>query len=62
MAKKAELALQFDKELFIRSVKYNVKTLYRKSMDEASQQEIFQAAGYAIKDVIIDNWMATQKE
>ena len=62
MAKKAELALQFDKELFIRSVKYNVKTLYRKNMDEASQQEIFQAAGYAIKDVIIDNWMATQKE
>lgn len=51
----------FDKELFKRSVLYNVKTLYRKTLEEASEQQIFQAVGYAIKDVIVDHWMETQK-
>ncbi len=52
---------KFDKELFKRSVLYNVKTLYRKTLDEASQQQIFQAVAYAIKDVIVDQWLETQK-
>ncbi len=52
----------FDKELFKRSVLYNVKTLYRKTLEEASEQQIFQAVSYAIKDVIIDHWLETQKE
>ncbi len=60
--KKTDKTQGFDKELFIRSVKYNVKTLFRKNMEEASNQEIFQAAAYAIKDMIVDNWMTTQKE
>ena len=60
MAKKAAGA--FDKELFKRSVVYNVKTLYRKDLDEATPQQLFQAASYAIKDQIVDNWMTTQKE
>lgn len=51
----------FDKELFKRSVLYNVKTLYRKTIEEASQQQIFQAVSYAVKDAIIDAWLATQK-
>jgi len=51
----------FDKELFKRSVVYNVKTLYRKTMEEATDQQIFQAVCYAIKDQIIDAWMDTQK-
>ncbi len=54
--------LNFDKELFRRSVLYNIKTLYRKTLDEATRQEIFQATAYAIKDQIIDYWMKTQKE
>lgn len=40
----------------------NVKYLYRKTMDEASEQEIFQAVSYVVKDVIIDQWLATQQE
>ena len=55
MAKKTEKLSGFDRELFIRSVKYNVKTLFRKNMEEASNQEIFQAVSYAIKDMIVDN-------
>ena len=51
----------FDKDLFTRSVLYNIKTLYRKTPQEATGQEIFQAVGYAIKDAIVDNWMDTQK-
>ncbi len=52
----------FEKETFIRNVKENVKNLYRKTMKEASQQEIYQAVAYAVKDVIIDQWLATQQE
>ena len=54
--------LKFDKEQFKKSVNANVKTLYRKTLEEASAQQIFQAVSYAIKDVIVDNWMITQKE
>ncbi|HKM35543.1 MAG TPA: glycogen/starch/alpha-glucan phosphorylase [Lachnospiraceae bacterium] len=52
---------KFDKELFQRSVLYNVKTLYRKTLEEATPQQIFQAVCYATKDVIVDDWMETQK-
>ena len=52
----------FDKEFFIRSVKYNVRTLFRREIGEASEQQIFQAVGYAVKDAIMDAWIATQKE
>ena len=51
----------FNKEAFIEDVKENVKNIYRKTLDEASQQEIFQAVSYTVKDVIIDDWLATQK-
>ncbi len=51
----------FEKEAFIRSVKDDVKNLYRKTLDEASQQEIYQAVAHTVKDVIIDNWLASQK-
>ncbi len=53
--------IKFDKELFKRSVLYNVTTLYRKTLDEATPQQIFQAVSYAIKDQIVMNWMKTQK-
>ncbi|HIR12999.1 MAG TPA: glycogen/starch/alpha-glucan phosphorylase [Candidatus Choladousia intestinavium] len=51
-----------NKEVFKERVKENVKTLYRKTLKEADQQQIFQAVSYAVKDVIIDNWLATQKQ
>ena len=49
----------FDKEAFKSSVKNNVRTLYRKTLSEATEQEIFQAVSYTVKDVIIDQWLAT---
>ncbi len=60
--KSQQKKLSFDKELFKRSVLYNVKTLYRKTMEEATPQQIFQAVSYAIKDAVVDYWMETQKE
>ena len=51
---------KFDKEAFKEMVRENVKTLYRKTVDEASQQQIFQAVSYALKDAIIDDWLSTQ--
>lgn len=52
----------FRKEEFKKSVKENVKMLYRKTLDEASQEQIFQAVSLAVKDVVIDNWLLTQKQ
>ena len=49
------LNAEFKKETFKNSVKENVKMLYRKNLEDASQQEIYQAVCYAVKDVIIDN-------
>ncbi|MBU3876542.1 glycogen/starch/alpha-glucan phosphorylase [Faecalicatena sp. AGMB00832] len=53
---------RFEKEAFKATVKDNVKTLYRKKIDEATPQQIFQAVSYAVKDIIIDDWLATQAE
>ncbi|MCQ2080839.1 MAG: glycogen/starch/alpha-glucan phosphorylase [Lachnospiraceae bacterium] len=52
----------FDKEAFKGSVLYNIKTLYRKNLQEATPQQIFQAVAYAVKDTVVDNWMETQKQ
>ena len=54
--------IDFDKEGFKKEVINNVKTLYRKTIDEATQQQVFQAVAYAVKDDIIDRWIATHKE
>ena len=51
----------FDKAQFIKDVQDNVKNLYRKTIKEATQQEIFQAVSFTVKDVIIDEWLATQR-
>ena len=51
---------QFKKEAFKESVKENVKFLYRKKLEEATQEQIFQAVCSTVKDVIIDNWLETQ--
>ncbi len=51
----------FQKECFIKEVRGNVKNLYRKTLEEASVQEVYQAVAYTVKDVIIDQWLATQQ-
>ena len=63
MAEKGEIQVrkEFDKETFKEMVKENVKTLYRRTIDEATQQQLFQAVSYAIKEAIIDDWLATQE-
>ena len=53
---------KLDKEAFKQRVKDNVRTLYRKNLKEASQQQLFQAVAYAAKDIIIDDWMASQQQ
>ena len=46
----------FDKETFKKNVIYNVKSQFRKTIDEATPNQVFQAVAYAVKDVIIDEW------
>jgi len=52
----------FNKEEFQKKVKNNVKRLYRKNIEEATEQQRFQAVSYAVKDEIIDRWFATQEQ
>ncbi len=53
--------IKFDKEVFKTNVKDYVRTLFRKTLEEATPQQVFQAVSYAIKEQIVDNWMATQE-
>ncbi|MCI9024286.1 MAG: glycogen/starch/alpha-glucan phosphorylase [Dorea sp.] len=53
---------RFEKEIFKREVRQNVKHLFRKEIEEVSQQELYQAVSYAVKEAIIDDWIATQKQ
>ena len=52
----------FNKKEFQDQIKENIKRLYRKTIEEATEQQRFQAVSYAIKDTIIDNWLATQEQ
>ncbi len=54
--------MDFDKEEFKKKVVTNVKNMYRKTIDEATKQQVFQAVAYAVKDDIIDRWIATHKQ
>ena len=51
----------FSKKEFISKVTSEVKSNYRKTLEEASQQELFQAVSNVVKDVIMDQWLATQQ-
>ncbi|MBR1893069.1 MAG: glycogen/starch/alpha-glucan phosphorylase [Lachnospiraceae bacterium] len=51
----------FDKKKFKKSVEDNVRVLFRRSIEEADKQQIFQAVCYTVKDTIIENWMETQQ-
>ena len=52
----------FDKALFKSAVTFNVKNMFRRTIDEATPQQIFQAVAYTVKDDIIDQWITTHKE
>ena len=54
--------MQLKKEEFIKNVEDNMKLLLRKTVEEASKQQLFQAVAFSIKDVIVDQWIATHKE
>ena len=51
----------FNKKKFIESVTDHVKSMYRKTLKDASQQELYQAVSETVKDVIMDEWIATQE-
>lgn len=52
----------FNKQVFKKKVIDNCKVFYRRTIEEADKQQIFQAVAYAVKDIIVDKWIATQKE
>ncbi len=54
--------MEINKEEFKKEVKSSLRTLFRKDIEEATGQQIFQAVAYAIKDYIVDMWIATHKK
>ncbi|MBQ8798587.1 MAG: glycogen/starch/alpha-glucan phosphorylase [Lachnospiraceae bacterium] len=54
--------MTFCKEEFKKEVTDNLKTLFRRSIEDASQVQLFQAVAYAVKDYIVDMWMETHKQ
>ena len=53
---------KFDKEEFRRSIIYTLKSQFRKKVADATPQKVYQAVAYAVKDIIVDDWIATHKE
>lgn len=53
--------MEINKEEFKKDVKSNLRALFRKDIEEATGQQVFQAVAYAIKDYIVDMWIATHK-
>ena len=51
----------FNKKKFKKEVEANTRMLFRRTLDEATPQQIYQAVAYSIKDDIIDNWIETHK-
>ncbi len=51
----------FDKKVFTKAVEENLKTLYRKTLKEANQQEIYQAVAAVVKETVMEQWLATQQ-
>ncbi len=52
---------ELNKDEFKKEVEDYVKVLFRKSVKEADNQQLFQAVAYAVKDFVVDQWMATHK-
>lgn len=55
-------SILFDKEKFIQEVKDQMKLLYRRTLEDGTKEQLYQAVSYAVKDDIIDRWIATHKE
>ena len=60
-AKKGAKTIKFNKEAFKKGVEENLRTLFRRTLEEATPQQIFQAVSYEIKEKIVENWMETQQ-
>ena len=56
------MSLKICKTEFKKDVMDNCRRLFRKELDEATPQEQYQSVSYAVKDMIVENWIATQKQ
>ena len=50
------------KEELLETIKNNLKILYRRTLDDANKQQIYQALAYAMEDIIVGQWMETHKK
>ena len=52
----------FDKEIFKERVQAAVKNLFRRELDEATQEQLFQAVSQVVKEWVVDDWIVCHKE
>ncbi len=53
--------LNVNKTVFKEAILENIKNQFRKTIDQASDHEIFHAVAYAVRDIVIDQWIETHK-
>ena len=54
--------LEISKDRIKEMIIDNVRTLFRKSIDHTTSEEVYQAAVYAIRDIVNERWMKTHDE
>ncbi len=55
------MAYEFNKEKFKEEILDHVRNFSRKSVEEATPQELYQAVAFAVRDIITDDWILTQR-
>ncbi|MBQ7201107.1 MAG: glycogen/starch/alpha-glucan family phosphorylase, partial [Eubacterium sp.] len=62
MSTKRILTDEERKEKLMGEIEYYMKILFRRTITEATPQQMFQAVSFALKDDVVDDWMATHKK
>ncbi|MCQ2506401.1 MAG: hypothetical protein MJ113_04395, partial [Lachnospiraceae bacterium] len=54
--------MRFTKEELKQLIEENMLRLYRKTTEEATKQQLFQAVSFSVKELVLEDWMKTHKE
>jgi starch phosphorylase len=55
------MAYDFNKDKFKEEILDHVRNFSRKSLEDATPQELYQAVAFAVRDIITDDWIASQR-
>ena len=52
----------FNKEKFKEEILDHIRNFSRKTLEDATPQELYQAVAFATRDIITDHWIETQRQ